>query len=828
MHATAEQHEINAILNAIDIGVYGVDAAGRCTFINRAALDMLGHKHEDVLGHNMHELIHHTYPDGTPYPESACPLLQTLENGRPVQLDNEMLWRRDGSFFNAEYSSYPVFDKNAVTGAVITFQDTATRGQARRRLGVQISVSRILAGSSELETALTQVLGAIGSALACHVGVFWEIDESEGMLRNAVAWPGPEGAGEGFLIDIQAVTFKRGVGLPGSVWETEAPAHITNIATDKNFIRREAAAKAGLRSAFAFPLKTGTRTVGVMEFFSRRWQHFDEDFLESVATLGQQIGQYLRRKRAEEDLRAAKEEAEEANRAKSQFIANMSHELRTPLTAVIGYGEMLEEEAEERGLDTMLDDLRKINANARHLLSLINDVLDLSKIEAGKMEVHLEVVDVCRLIGDLTATVEALVQKNSNRFEVHCPNDTGTMVSDSVKIRQSLINLLSNAAKFTEHGTVRLDVERSGDGSGASVLLRVADTGIGMNEAQLAKLFRRFSQADSSTTRRFGGTGLGLSITKAFASMLGGDISVESKPNSGTTFTLRLPVDSTPFQVKPTEPPPSDAGPPQTVPAGEGENVVLVIDDDPNARALLSRFLIREGFAVRTASDGPAGLQLARSARPRAILLDVMMPHMDGWAVLSALKADPELADIPVVMETIVHEKGLAFSLGAEDYLTKPIQWPRLKKILDRFRSETPAPVLIVDDDSSTRGLVSDLLDREGWAAVEARDFNAILERFTDSRPGVVIVDLNMTALNGFALIKDLRRLPGWQDVPLVALSANELSADERRRLDGYVQQIINTGDDAPEGLLEVMRRIRSRAAHGGKSDANVGGGSHA
>jgi len=204
------------------------------------------------------------------------------------------------------------------------------------------------------------------------------------------------------------------------------------------------------------------------------------------------------------------------------------------------------------------------------------------------------------------------------------------------------------------------------------------------------------------------------------------------------------------------------------------------------------------------------------------------MPHMDGWAVLSALKADPELADIPVVMETIVHEKGLAFSLGAEDYLTKPIQWPRLKKILDRFRSETPAPVLIVDDDSSTRGLVSDLLEQEGWAAVEARDIDAILERFKNTRPYVVIVDLNMTALNGFALIRELRRLPGWQEVPVVALSAHELSADERRRLDGYVQQIINTENDAPEGLLAVLRRVRSRTAHGAAARGGARGEAHA
>ncbi len=804
MQTAAAQREINAILNAIEIGVYGVDAAGRCTFINKAALEMLGYTNDDVLGSNVHELIHHTYPDGTPYPQAACPLLQTLETGRAVQLDNEMLWRKDGTFFNAEYSSFPVFDDAVVTGSVITFQDTAHKGQARRRLGVQISVSRILAGSSELDTALTQVLGAIGSALGWHVGVFWEVDEREGVLRNAVAWPGPDGAGEAFLVETLGVTFARGAGLPGRVWETDTPAFITHIASDDSFVRREAAARSGLRSGFAFPLKTGTRTVGIMEFFSRRWQQFDENFFDSIATLGQQIGQYLRRKRAEEDLRAAKEEAEEANRAKSQFIANMSHELRTPLTAVIGYGEMLEEEADERGLDSMLDDLRKINSNARHLLSLINDVLDLSKIEAGKMDVHLETFDIARVVDELSSTVEALVEKKGNRLVVKRPPDTGRMHSDPVKLRQCLINLLSNAAKFTENGSVTLEIERVREPQGEAIVFRVIDTGIGMTEEQLGKLFRRFSQADSSTTRRFGGTGLGLSITRAFASMLGGDVTVESEAGKGTTFSLKLPAEA----MCPVQRETSVATLAAEVET-DGSNAVLVIDDDPNARALLSRFLIREGFAVRTASDGEAGLKLARSLRPRAILLDVMMPHMDGWAVLSALKADPDMADIPVIMETIVQEKGLAFSLGAEDYLTKPIQWPRLKKLLDRFRSADPqARALVVDDDNSTLLLVADLLEKEGWVVMHARDRSAVFERLKESRPALILVDLNMSEVNGIALIQEMRRLDEWRDVPVIALSSTELSSDERRRLEGHVQQIISTETDASEALRTVLRKI--------------------
>ena len=953
MHAAAE---INAILNAIEIGVYGVDAAGRCTFINKAGLAMLGYTIDEVLGVNMHALIHHTYPDGTPYPESACPLLQTLETGRPVALDTEMLWRKDGSFFSAEYSSFPVFDEAVVTGSVITFQDTVNKGQARKRLGVQISVSRILAGSSELDTALTQVLGAIGSALGWHVALFWEIDEKEGVLRNAVAWPGPDGLGADFLAATADMTFARGVGLPGRVWQTEAPAYISHLASDETFLRRDTAAQAGLRSAFAFPLKTGTQTVGVMEFFSRRWQHFDENFLESISTLGQQIGQYFRRKRAEEalresealkaailetaldcvisitadsrivewnaaaertfgyrrdevmgellpeliipeahrarhyqgvarfiatgqgrlidrrieieaarrdgtlfpvelsitstsvrgaphftayvrditvrkgyerDLAAAKEEAEAANRTKSQFIANMSHELRTPLTAVIGYGEMLEEEAQDRGLDSMLDDLRKVNSNARHLLALINDVLDISKIEAGKMEVHLETFHVAQLVNELGATVEALVARKNNKLVVECAPDTGSMHSDPVKVRQCLINLLSNAAKFTEDGTVRLEVTRDARETPASVVFRVVDTGIGMTQEQIAKLFQRFTQADASTTRRFGGTGLGLSITKAFSSMLGGEISVESVAGEGTVFELRLPADSAAFQAAADSANSTDS--PDASTTGGGDNVVLVIDDDPNARALLSRFLVREGFGVRTASDGKMGLKLARALRPRAILLDVMMPQMDGWTVLSALKADPDMADIPVVMETIVQEKGLAFSLGAADYLTKPIQWPRLKKVLDRYRSTTPlACVLVVDDDDSTRNLLCEPLEKEGWSVVDAHDTDAVFAAMQEKQPSLVLVDLNMSAMNGFALIQDLRKHAEWRDVPVVAVSDQDLTPEECERLDGRVQQIINTENDAPEVLLSVLRKLPpAQPAHSGAGDTNASRGAH-
>jgi CheY-like chemotaxis protein len=476
---------------------------------------------------------------------------------------------------------------------------------------------------------------------------------------------------------------------------------------------------------------------------------------------------------------------------------------------------MLEEEAQERGLDEMIEDLRKINSNARHLLSLINDVLDISKIEAGKMDVHLETFDVCQLVDELKATVEALVMQKENTLEVECAPDVGTIHSDPVKVRQSLINLLSNAAKFTERGRVRLDVVRETQGEAERIAFKVSDTGIGMDSDQIAKLFRRFTQADSSTTRRFGGTGLGLSITKAFANLLGGDVTVESKPGEGSVFTLRIPVDG-----RERQPEQADSAAAGEERAGDGSNAILIIDDDPNARALLSRYVAREGFSVRTAAEGAAGLELARTLRPRAILLDVMMPRMDGWAVLSALKADAETADIPVIMETIIHEKGLAFSLGAEDYLTKPIRWPRLKRVLDRFRSTPPARALVIDDDGSTCNLVADLLQSEGWQIVQARDSTAVFERLAESRPALMLVDLSMSALNAFALIQSLRRMPQWRDLPVVALSGDELTAEERGRLEGYVQQIIETDSETADALLEVLRKIPSLTALRAKNTA--------
>ncbi len=504
------------------------------------------------------------------------------------------------------------------------------------------------------------------------------------------------------------------------------------------------------------------------------------------------------RRRAEEALAAAKEAAEAANRAKSAFLANMSHELRTPLSAVIGYSEMLEEEMADLGEPHLVSDLKKIESNARHLLSLINDVLDLSKIEANRMTSYAEDFDVAKLAQEAAATVDSLVKRKDNALQLDLGDALGVMHTDVVKVRQCLFNLISNAAKFTDHGRITLSVQREARPEGDWMQFRVADTGIGMTPEQVGRLFQRFAQADESTTRNFGGTGLGLALTRAFCRVLGGEVSVESRLGEGTAFTMRLPV-VMPEQA--VEPAADDAV------AAPGRQTVLVVDDDAAQRELLTRFLEREGFAVRTASDGRAGLELARAIRPRAILLDVMMPQMDGWSVLSALKADAELAAIPVVMASFVNEPGLASALGAAEYLLKPVEWDQLKDVMQRFRA-TEGCVLVVDDDPDARARLRTVLERNGWQVAEAGNGQEALAWVAQASPQVILLDLTMPVMDGFTFLHALREQPGGAEIPVVVLSARDLSQGDRQRL-STAEQVLRKGDVDLRDLPGQLARLR-------------------
>jgi signal transduction histidine kinase len=388
----------------------------------------------------------------------------------------------------------------------------------------------------------------------------------------------------------------------------------------------------------------------------------------------------------------ARDAAEAANRAKSAFLANMSHELRTPLNAIIGYSEMLEEDAQDSGNAAFASDLQKIRSAGKHLLGLINDVLDLSKVEAGKMRLFLETFEVAGLIEEVVATAQPLAEKNGNTLGVRCAPDVGQLREDITKVRQVLLNLLSNACKFTEKGKVSLDVTRENDVTGTWVVFRVRDTGIGMTPEQTGKLFQAFTQADGSTQRKYGGTGLGLALSRKFCVMMGGDINVTSEPGKGSTFTMRLPGDVENFDGEATSihrtgkaPMPRLSG---SVPLPGTGPRMLVIDDDPAVCELMRRVCTREGFDVLTASSGEEGLRLAREKRPAIITLDVVMPGIDGWTVLTTLKADADLSAIPVIMISISDEKSRGLALGAANYLVKPVDRDSLAGALGPYRSE--------------------------------------------------------------------------------------------------------------------------------------------
>jgi len=517
------------------------------------------------------------------------------------------------------------------------------------------------------------------------------------------------------------------------------------------------------------------------------------------------------RERAAHELEEARQAAEAANRAKSAFLANMSHELRTPLNAVIGYSEMLSEEMSDAGDADYVPDVEKIQAAGKHLLALINDILDLSKIEAGRMDLYLERFDLREMLDEAVATVTPLLAQNGNTLVTEFDEALGAMRADLTKVRQSLFNLLSNAAKFTHAGRVTLSARRLRVGDADRIRLGVADTGIGIPPEKLELIFEEFSQADGSTTRDFGGTGLGLAISRRFCRMMGGDITVTSRPGEGAAFSIELPASVDALGAARA----AAAAGGQTVELGAGESrrvptegrPVLVIDDEPEARDLLQRTLEGDGFEVRTAERGEEGLRLARELEPAVITLDAMMPGMDGWEVLRRLKSDPQLRGIPVVMVSILHEKGMGFALGAAEYLTKPVDRKLLLHLVGSYASRAgQGRVLVVEDDASTRELVRRTLEVEGSRVEEAENGAVGLERAAQRTPDLVILDLMMPVMDGFEFLRELRRSEAGREIPVLVITAKDLDAEERRFLDARVETVVQKDADDLDATIERVR----------------------
>lgn len=500
----------------------------------------------------------------------------------------------------------------------------------------------------------------------------------------------------------------------------------------------------------------------------------------------------------------AQQIAEAANTAKTQFLANMSHELRTPLNAIIGYSEMLQEDALDRGADDMVADLQKIHASGKHLLQIVSNVLDLSKIEAGKMELALSTFNLTTLVDEVVETIRPLMIKRENTFKVTCTETLGEMYSDEAKLRHILLNLLSNATKFTECGLIHFEVERHKRHDDEWVTFRIIDNGIGIPPESQVKLFQPFTQADASTTRRYGGTGIGLSITKQFTEMMGGIISVSSEFGRGSTFTISLPlqfkeyVESASFQLP-----------------LKGEGIILVIDDDVAVSYFLKDELSKLGYAVAMVTDEFEAIKLAYKLRPDAILLDVQMAG--SWRILSKLKNEALLSHVPVIVIGMEEDKNKGSVAEATDCITKPIERRQLVAILDKYHvgDNSVNLVMIVDDEPEAREALSVLLEINGWRVFQAENGQVAFDHLDDKKPTLILLDLNMPVMNGFEFITLLRRNKNerWRTLPVVVLTARDLSADEQEFLNSHVETTFSKTGYQSEELVMYIHELISEAS---------------
>ena len=502
------------------------------------------------------------------------------------------------------------------------------------------------------------------------------------------------------------------------------------------------------------------------------------------------------------EMETARDEARDASDQKTKFFANMSHELRTPLNAILGYGEMLYEDCEDLGYDDLLPDLKKITSSGTHLLSLINNILDLSKIEAGKMELFVTSFEIENMVQTIKDVSEPLAAKNDNGFVINLDGAMGSMSQDETKLRQCLTNFLSNGFKFTKNGTVTLDVKARMEGDVEFVDFAVIDTGAGMSPEGVAKVFEEYTQAERSTSANYGGTGLGLPISKKFAEMMGGDVIVTSEEGVGSVFTMSVPRECPEYN--------DDEVDSNVINLDDQDNLVVLVDDDVAMHDLIKRTISKLNLTLLGATNSEKGMELIREVKPKLILLDVLMPGRDGWSLLKECKTDQELKDIPVIMISQLNQSNLASSLGANDYLTKPIDRSQFINTLKRIMGADTQnqKVLVIDDDKDVRELLSRLLKDAGYRPIDARDGKEGLER-TKDEPALIILDLEMPRMDGFEFLDNyIKNVPEEKRAPVLVFSGKDLTDVQEDLLKERVVGLVKKDDVSMDKLSQMIQGI--------------------
>jgi signal transduction histidine kinase/CheY-like chemotaxis protein/HAMP domain-containing protein len=672
-------------------------------------------------------------------------------------------------------------------------------GQSVEELRALGDVSQAVNSTLDLETVLSTIVAKATQLSRTEAGSIYVYDEEQHEYRLH--------ANYGMSDELIEALKDHHHDISEAVAEAatqQQPTQIPDMKEEPPSAANDIVLRAGYRSRLLVPLLRSGEIMGALVVRRRAPGEFPKSTIDLLQTFAAQSVLAIQNARLFSEIGEKSRQLEMASQHKTQFLANMSHELRTPLNAIIGLTEMMYTNAARFGTEKAAEPLRRVNRAGTHLLGLINQVLDLSKIEAGKLELSPESVSVAPLVDEVIGTARQLAETNKNHLVVECQESLAPLTVDPMRLRQILLNLLSNACKFTKQGEVALRVKKVFDGRNW-VEFAVSDTGIGMTPEQQAKLFEEFTQADSSTARKYGGTGLGLAITRKLARMMGGDVFVTSEPGKGSVFTTRLPAAADP-QAK--GPPGANGGRPGSA------DCVLVIDDDATARELIADQLKAEGFSVVTAAGGLEGLKQAKELRPIAITLDVMMPDIDGWSVLAALRQDADLAEIPVIMVTIVDEHRRGVALGAAGYLTKPIDRERLHRVIGRYRSAARATrILLVEDDPIQRERVGGWLEGQQWIVQEASNGREALARLQQDKPDLILLDLMMPEMDGFAVVASLQKEPAWRDIPVIVITSRDLTASDRDRLNSGVQTVLVKDTFRPTELVERIRRLVQQTA---------------
>ena len=647
-----------------------------------------------------------------------------------------------------------------------------------RSEGLHLSVYRTLLRHLRVASFIAAGVVALGSALAAHLA--------------GVA---------GILPPLMIAALTGAVALLVGFFLSTRSAHlITPIATRpvETLVEHLAAASEGLPQEFHWQAGQPMKTA-VME--------------EDLKRLDQRMKSMSRKMRLTiADLEKAKELANEQNIAKSKFLANMSHELRTPLNAILGYAMLLQEDASDEGNDAMVSDLLRIQQAGQNLLARINDILEISKIRAGKIKIEREVIDIPAFIASITALHCDDEKKNGNDFSIHIEDDIGIMVGDRENIQQCIVNLLNNAFKFTENGQVSLSIERSEQKALPMVSFTVRDTGIGIDEQDIEALFIAFEQGDSGFTRKYGGTGLGLAITRNLARLMGGDCQVESVKGQGSTFRLILPAGS---QAEVADQSSSDEKValaklphPGTSPYTPQHLHVLVIDDDKDALELIRRWLTQMGMTSMVTDSPDMGLALARQHKPDMILLDALLPNRSGYDLLTELRADEQIKDIPTVLITVDDDRRRAISVGASDYIRKPLSKDQLRSVVELYCGTVDGEILVIDDDDAAADLIKRSVEEAGFRTRRAANGQQGLAMADDQRPSAIVLDLAMPGLDGFGVLDQLKRHDTLHDVPLIVLSSKEITLDQHRQLAAAGQRFFTKAASTPRQIAQCLKEM--------------------